>query len=477
MTGAATPASPTETPSETRRLFDPGHRAFTVGIVAVMTMFAFEGIGVATAMPVVAQALDGLGAYAWAFSGYVVASLLGMVVAGEWCDARGPRQPLLAGLVIFGAGAVVCAAAWSMPVLIAGRFVEGLGGGLGIVAVYVVLGRAYDERLRPRAFALLSTAWVVPSIVGPFVAGALAQHVSWRAVFGLVLPFILPPMLLLSGRLARLGGGSDHDLAAGRAADRSRARRRIGLAVVAAAGLGLLQEAGTRLGRVGLVLAVAGLAVLVPSLRRLLPPGSLRLRRGLPTVVMMRGIMAGAFFAGESFVPLALQTVRGLDPAHAGLILTAGALGWTIGSWVQGRMHLSWGPVRLMRLGTVCCVVGLATLPASLLAGMTPYSAALSWVVGAFGMGVCFGTLGNQTLSLSAPQDQGENSAALQICDSAGSVLLIGLGGAVYAAALAAQQVSAVTFDLIWWAMAAVMCIAVAVSGRVVPATRSRTQP
>jgi predicted MFS family arabinose efflux permease len=213
--------------------------------------------------------------------------------------------------------------------------------------------------------------------------------------------------------------------------------------------------------------------VLVPSLRRLLPAGSLRLRRGLPTVVMMRGIMAGAFFAGESFVPLALQTVRGLDPAHAGLILTAGALGWAVGSWVQGRMHLRWGPVRLMRVGTVCCVVGLATLPVCLVAEVTAYTAALSWIVGAFGMGVCFGTLGNQTLSLSEPQDQGENSAALQICDSAGSVLLIGLAGAVYAAALAAQQVSAATFDLIWWVMAAVMCVAVAASGRVVPARRA----
>jgi hypothetical protein len=118
-------------------------------------------------------------------------------------------------------------------------------------------------------------------------------------------------------------------------------------------------------------------------------------------------------------------------------------------------------------------VVGLATLPVCLVAEVTAYTAALSWIVGAFGMGVCFGTLGNQTLSLSEPQDQGENSAALQICDSAGSVLLIGLAGAVYAAALAAQQVSAATFDLIWWVMAAVMCVAVAASGRVVPARRA----
>jgi MFS family permease len=434
-----------------------------------MTMFAFEGIGVATAMPVVAASLNGLGSYAWAFSGYVVASLVGMVLAGEWCDARGPRQPLLFGVTAFGLGALVCTVAWSMPVLIAGRFVAGLGGGIGIVTMYVILARAFDETLRPRAFALLSSSWVLPSIVGPFVAGALTQHFSWRAVFALVVPFVVPPVILLAPRLARLGGGSDHELDEGEVADRSYARRRLRLSLVAALGLGLLQEGGTRLGRAGVALALAGAAVLVPSLRRLLPAGALRLRRGLPSVVMIRGIMAGAFFAGETFVPLALQTQRDMDPAHAGLVLTAGALGWAVGSLVQGRMLHRWGPARLMLIGSSCGTVGLLTLPLCLLPALSPYVATGSWVVGAFGMGMAFGTLGNQTLSLSEPGEQGENSAALQMCDSVGSVLMVGAAGAVYAAAHAAGTVGPRTFDLIWLTMAVAMSCSVLVSGRVVP--------
>lgn len=449
-------------------LFDPKHRTFTIGIVMVMTMFAFEGVGVATAMPVVAASLHGLGAYAWAFSGYVVASLIGMVLAGEWCDARGPRQPLLAGVSLFGLGALICGGAWDMPALVAGRFVAGLGGGMGVVTVYVILGRAYDSTLRPKAFALLSSAWVVPSIVGPFVAGALAQHVSWRAVFLLVLPLVVPPALLLAPRLRRLGGGSDHDLAEGVAADRSYARRRLRLSLVAAVGLALMQEGGTRLGRAGLLLALVGAAVMAPALRRLLPDGAWRFRRGLPSVVMLRGVMAGAFFAGETFVPLALQTERALDPAHAGLILTAGALGWAGGSLLQGRVHLQWGPVRLMRLGSACGVVGLATLPLCLVPALPPYVAVLSWLTCACGMGMAFGTLGNQTLTLSSPDEQGENSAALQMCDSVGSVLLVGVAGAVYSAALVAGTVGARTFDTIWVTMAVVMVVAVVASGRVV---------
>jgi MFS family permease len=442
------------------RLLDPAHRAFTVGIVAVMTMFAFEGIGVGTAMPVVATALDGLGSYAWAFGGYVVASLVGLVLAGEWADARGPRQPLIVGVGLFALGALLCGAAWSMPALIAGRLVEGLGGGIGIVAVYVILGRAFDDRLRPQAFVLLSTAWVLPAIVGPFVAGFLTDQVSWRAVFWLVVPLVLPPVWLLAPRLGRLGGGSG-------AADRGDSRRRLRLAVVAAAGLALLQEGAARVGRTGALLAVAGLAVVAPALGRLLPHGTWRFARGLPAVVMMRGLMAGAFFGGESFVPLALQTERGLTPTHAGLILTAGALGWTTGAWVQGRKYASWGPVRLLRIGTLCATTGLATVPLCLLPQVSPYTAALSWVVGSIGMGLSFGTLGNETLALSAPADQGENSAALQLCDSTGSVLLIGLAGAVYATAVAAGNVDRLTFTVIFLTMAAVMALGVAMSGRV----------
>lgn len=466
MTSGTTSSRPA---ARTAALFDAHHRAYTAGIVAVMTMFAFEGIGVATAMPVVAADLGGLGSYAMAFSSYVTASLVGMVVSGEWCDARGPRTPLLTGVVVFGAGAALCGLAWSMPALVAGRIVCGLGGGLGIVAIYVVLGRAYDSSLRPKAFALLSSAWVVPAIVGPFVAGALTVHVSWRAVFLLVLPFVIPPTLVLAPRLGRLGGGTDHTLDDVEQADRSRSRTRIGLALVAAAGLALLQEAGTRLGRWGVGLGAAGLAMLVPSLRRLLPAGTFRLERGLPTAVLLRGVMAGSFFAGETFVPLALQTERGLDPTHAGLVLTAGALGWACGSVLQGRRHATWGAVRLMHLGTACCVVALATIPLALVPALPAWVAALSWMLGSVGMGLSFGTLGNQVLTLSEPAKQGENSAALQLCDSVGSVLLIGTAGAVYAAAFATGSVGPRTYDLIWWVMAAVMLGAFAVSARIVP--------
>ncbi len=411
-----------------------------------MVMFAFEAVGVATAMPKVAAALDGLGAYAWAFNGYVVSSLVAMVVAGEWCDRAGPRSPLLAGVSLFGLGALLAGAAWSMPVLVLARFIQGLGGGLAIVTLYVVIGRAFPDRLRPRAFALLAASWVLPAIVGPLVAGFLTDYLSWRAVFWFAVPFIIPPMVLLVPRLGALGG------ALGTAPPR---RGRVRLAVVAALGLALLQEGGTRRGGIGVVLAVVGVALLVPSLRLLLPPGSLRFAPGLPTVVMMRGILAGAFFAGESFVPLAMQTVRGVSTAQSGLTLTIGALAWAVGSQVQGRLHGRVARGLLVQVGAAMVAVCMVTMPVSLLAVVPFWVAGFSWFLGAAGMGMCFGSIGTLVLELSEPADQGANVAALQVCDSVGSVLLVGLAGAIYAAALASGAVSGATFATIWLLMAA----------------------
>lgn len=425
-----------------------------------MTMFAFEGIGVATAMPVVARALDGLGAYSWAFNGYVVASLVAMVAAGEWCDRSGPRPALLIGVSLFGLGAVVAGLAWTMPVLVAGRLVQGLGGGMAIVAVYVVIGRQYPDDLRPKAFALLAAAWVLPAIIGPVIAGFLTDHVSWRAVFLVVPVLVLPPMLVLAPRLARLGGSLGDS-------DTPPRRGRLRLALVAAAGLAMLQEAGTRLGVIGAVLAVVGLALVIPSLDRLLPRGALRFARGLPTVVMMRGLLAGTFFAGEAFVPLALQTVRGVSTAQAGLVLTVGAVGWALGSQAQGRLYGRVPRAALVQAGAVLVALCMLSMPLSMVPSVPWWVGGISWFVGASGMGLCFGAIATLTLELSEPQDQGVNSAALQVCDSVGSVVLIGAAGAIYAAAVAADAVTGWTFAEIWLLMGGVAAVGAVLATRI----------
>lgn len=214
------------------------YRALTVGIVSVVLLIAFEATAVGTAMPVAARELDGVSLYAFAFSGYFTTSLFGMVFAGQWSDRRGPLGALGGGIAAFAAGLLLSGSAGGMWVFILGRAVQGLGGGLVIVALYVVVGRAYPERLRPAIMAAFAACWVVPSVVGPLAAGAVTERLGWRWVFLGIPVLVVLPLALALPQIRRRASGP----VAGTAAA-SFDRRRIRLALGISLGAGLLQYA------------------------------------------------------------------------------------------------------------------------------------------------------------------------------------------------------------------------------------------
>ncbi|MFE6054617.1 MFS transporter [Kitasatospora sp. NPDC056446] len=414
---------------------DPGggvlsgrYRALTLGIVSVVLVIAFEATAVNTAMPTAARQLDGLGLYAFAFSGYFTTTLFALVVSGQWCDRRGPLRPLFTGIAVFGVGLLVAGTAPGMWVFVAGRAIQGLGGGLVIVALYVVVGRAYPERLRPAVFAAFSSAWVLPSIVGPLVAGAVTQHLGWRWVFLAVPVLILLPLAVMGPALAR----SEREHPAPRSADFD--RRRTLLAAMAALGAGLLQYAGQRLDLIGLLPGAAGAALLLPAVLGLLPKGTLRAGRGLPTVILLRGVAAGAFFSAEVFIPLMMTSQRGLSPTLAGLTLTSGGLTWALGSWLQGRPGAERYRGAMIRGGFVLTAVAIAGAALVLVPAVPVWVAAAAWGVGGIGMGLAIASVSVLMMNLSGPQDAGANSAALQVSDALGNVLLTGLAGVLFAA-------------------------------------------
>jgi MFS family permease len=136
-------------------------------------MVAFEAMGVGTAMPALVADLGALSLYAWPFVAFMAANVFGTVLGGRWCDLAGPRIPLVAGPVLFGAGLLVAGTAASMPQLLVARVLQGLGAGTLTVAVYVLIAVVYPERTRPAIFGLMSSAWVLPSLIGPPVAGVV----------------------------------------------------------------------------------------------------------------------------------------------------------------------------------------------------------------------------------------------------------------------------------------------------------------
>ncbi|MFD7322698.1 MFS transporter [Streptomyces sp. NPDC059875] len=411
-------------------VLDRDHRALSIGIVSVVLLIAFEATAVGTAMPVAARELDGIPLYAFAFSAYFTTSLFAMVLSGQWSDRSGPLAPLTVGISSFAAGLLLSGTAGTMWLFILGRAVQGLGGGLVIVALYVVVSRAYSETLRPAIMAAFAASWVVPSVVGPLASGTVTEHLGWRWVFVGIPVLVVLPLALALPAIRRTASGPADPAAPLPPYD----RRRIRLALGISAGAGLLQFAGQELRWLSLLPAVAGAALLVPAARGLLPRGTYRAARGLPSVVLLRGIAAGSFIAAESFVPLMLVTQRGLSPTLAGLSLAVGGATWALGSWIQSRPRTEPYRERLVVLGMVLVAAAIAAAPSVLIASVPVWVVAVAWGFGCLGMGMVIASTSVLLLKLSAPEEAGANSAALQISDGLSNVLLLAAGGAAFAA-------------------------------------------
>lgn len=404
----------------------PARRPLTVGLVLAVTVVAFEALAVATVLPIVSRELGDLRLYGWVFSAFLLASLLGIAVAGTIADRGHLQGPMLAGLALFAGGLIVGGTAPDMPVLVAGRALQGLGAGVVPAVGYVAISRAYPDRARPRMFAVLSTAWVVPGLVGPAAAAVVATQVGWRWVFlGLL------PLVGVAGILAVL--------ALRHVPPPDRARHAhvpylpvVGVIAGAAVALGSATDGNPPVVAAGIL---CGMTLLAVSLRRLTPAGTLRAARGLPATVLTRGVMTFAFYAAEAYVPYALTTVRHAAPTLAALALVASTLTWTAGSWTQARYVRRVGPRRLVRVGASVTVLGLAAMGVALLPAVPPAVGVLAWGIAGGGMGLAYAPLSVTALDRAAPGETGRATSALQLCDVLGQALGTGGAGALMAVA------------------------------------------
>jgi MFS family permease len=402
--------------------FGPSRVRLTVGLLLTVSFVAFEALAVATVLPAVAADLGGINLYGWAFSAFLLTQLVGIVISGLLADERGPVIPFVLGVVFFSAGLLVGGLAPSMPVLIAGRALQGVGGGAISSIAYVAIGRGYPEHSKPRMLALLSTAWVVPGLIGPGIAGLMAEGLGWRSVFLVLAPLPGLTALLAIPSLRRMPDGVPSP----------EARARVMNAVVLAVGSGLIL-AGIGLAQpvIALALTVPGLALAIPAMRRLLPAGTLRAAPGMPATVATMGLLNLAFFGVDAFVPLALVDVRGTSVAYAGLALTAATIAWTAGAWVQARTATRVSRRSMSWLGLVVLAASFV-ITAAVLFPQTPLPAALfGWGMAGLGMGLAYTTLGLTMLELAQPGQEGDASASLQLASVLGSGLGAGVGGAL----------------------------------------------
>lgn len=440
-----------ETATEREHLWLGPYGRVVAGIFALAFLVAFESLAVATVMPVVAEDLDGLSLYALAFAAPTAIAVITMAIAGPMIDRQGPGPGLLIGIGIFVTGLVVAGLAPDMEVFLLGRSVQGLGSGFIGVGLYVVIGTVFPDEMRARVWTVMTSAWLLPGLVGPVIAGVISDHVGWRWVF-LSVPMVAVGSVALFWDAVRLVTG-DHDVVSD--------RRRVWWATLTATGILGVSVAGQRGFALWPVLLIAAVVLTFVYGPRLLPTGTWLGRRGLPSVIAARSLLSAAFFGAETYVPLSLVEHRGLSVSQAGLLLTSAAVLWFTGSWMAANVPALSSKVLRVRVGSICVLVGTGAGALSLVDAVPVVLIAAIWSIGGLGMGMAASTLGVLLLDHSAPGEQGANSAAMQTSDAAVQSLVLAIGSVVFAIMLTSHAMTGYVLVFVLAMLIAVVAVAV----------------
>ncbi|UBV44336.1 MFS transporter (plasmid) [Deinococcus taeanensis] len=413
----------------------------SAGLILVVVMVAFESMAVSTVLPRVSEDLRGLALYGWASSAFLLSSLFGAVLSGVLADRRGLAASAALALGVFAVGLLIAALAPSMPAFVLGRLVQGLGaGGLGALP-FAVISVGYPEGARARMLAAVSSAWLLPALVGPLVASVVADTWSWRAVFWGLLPLLAlsAPLCVLPLRgVARAPQPT---------ADHAVLRPALALSLAA----GALIEGLRRPDLWALPLAALGLGGAVWSARTLFPRGMWRLQPGLPAALVVRGGAAFAVMGSSSFLPLALHTLRGLNLTQAGWLLSVGGATWTLGSWIQARLEQRGGAHRRahrVRMSMALLVVAAATTAAGVLGALPLWAAYAGWCLAGLAMGVGYNSNSLFALASVAPAGAGRLSGQLANIEVLMVAVAAGAGGALIARVQPMEQAFTLAFLL-----------------------------
>ncbi|MFT4039339.1 MAG: MFS transporter [Thermomicrobiales bacterium] len=411
-------------PDDDTNPFANGRSPLVIGLMLTIVAVAFQALAVATILPAIVDDLGGLNLYGWAFSAYLLTQLVGIVVAGLLSDERGPALPFGIGVVFFTIGLLIGGFAPSMEVLIAGRALQGFGGGCIFSAAYVAVGRGFPASAKPRMLALMSTGWVVPGLIGPAISGLMAEAIGWRAVFLVLTPMAFLAALLALPSLRKVPVGTPNP----------QAKQRVLFAIALSVGAGLVLGSASAPGAIAAAaMIVVGALLAVPSLRRLLPPGTLRAAPGLPAAIATMALLNLAFFGVDAFVPLMLVEVRGASIAFAGLALTAGTIAWTSGSWIQARFGARASRRTMEWLGLTVLAAAIVITASVLLPEAPIWLGPIGWGFAGLGMGFAYITLNLSMFELAEPGQEGNASSSMQLASVLGSGVGTGIGGALVA--------------------------------------------
>lgn len=404
-------------------VFGPQFRSVTISNLLLLSLAAFDGMSVVAALPSIGGDL-GVRGLPWVLTAFALASTVALLASGPLIDSLGIRRTYRLVLVEFFVSSLLCALAPTLPLLVAARFLQGIGGGMVMSLTLSNVGLTYPPELRPRAIATNSMVWGVMALGGPAVAAFLLELVSWRGVFFLSLPLV--------GIAGAIGWKRMPDSDRPPSVDVDpRGILMIFLIVVVL--LVSVSEPGWR--------AVAGVAVVLPLAlvfwrhtgRVASPVVARRHLARWPFVII--NVIPGLLFAGsmsiDAYLPIFVRGGLGRPNAQAAFAVAAFAIGWTVGSQIISRL------LDRFAAQDVIVVCFASTIPA-LVVGVSVYSdhvAVAVVLVLAFFQGLGMGGITNGVVSLlqraAGQSEMGRASATHQFCREVGGTLGIATAGSV----------------------------------------------
>lgn len=400
-----------------RELLGRRHLGASTILAGGVALYATNEFLTISLMPSAVADIGGQRLYAWVTTVYLVASVVAATTVHSALIALGPRWAYLLALSVFGAGSVACATAPTMEVLLIGRSVQGLAGGLLAGLGYAVINTALPSALWTKASALVSAMWGVGTIIGPAAGGLFAQFASWRWAFAVLagltvamavlVPVVLPAGKDADAKPARVPVPVWSLLLAGAAA-----------LVVSVAGVPRAVWATVALLALAASLVAAFLYVDRRRAAAVLPPSTFR-AGPLKWIYLTLGVLMAATMV-DMYVPLFGQRLAHLTPVAAGFLAASLAVGWTAAEIASASLRSKRVIVRIVVAAPLVMAVGLVLGALTQRDGAAPVLVAgwaVALLIAGAGVGMAWPHL--STWAMSYVDDPAEGPAAAAAINTA----------------------------------------------------------
>lgn len=329
----------------------------TLALTGGVALHAINIYIVTTILPSIVQDIGGMQYYAWNTTLFVISSIIGSALAAQILAQLTPRSAYLLGLIIFALGSIGCGLASNMPLLLVGRVLQGLGGGILLALSYALIRIVFEQRLWSRAMGITSGMWGIATLIGPAIGGLFAQYGHWRWAFWSVVPIALLIAVIVIVQMNVQQQRSQSKIAIPFA--------QIGFLVLSIGLLSLMSLTHQLwlnvIGILAVIFCIIAIAKIdAKSTTKLMPTGAYTLKHPIGLIFMVMILMI-AGLATEVYLPYFLQVIQQTTPLTAGYLTAIMAGGWTLGAFITANKTAT-QVTKILRYSPVLIIVALMAL-------------------------------------------------------------------------------------------------------------------